>query len=177
MDQPMEDEINLVRPGFNSGWGKVQGIWERYGEHAGNIVVDSSPKGLEYFKGKGKYSAPELSWYDPIGITALKFLDSDKLGKRYQYDLFVGDSNSGNLYHFDLTEKKRTELLLNGPLHDKVVDHPQELQEGKMFFGRGFGLITDIQVGPDGLLYILSLGQTADYIRSINHQRFKQLSI
>ena len=46
-----------------------------------------------------------------------------------------------------------------------------------MFFGRGFGLITDIQVGPDGLLYILSLGQTADYIRIDKSSRFKQLSI
>ena len=25
------DEINLVEPGFNSGWGKVQGIWEPEG--------------------------------------------------------------------------------------------------------------------------------------------------
>ena len=27
------DEINLVEPGFNSGWNKVQGIWEEVGGH------------------------------------------------------------------------------------------------------------------------------------------------
>ena len=31
------DEINLVEPGFNSGWNKVQGIWEEDGGHIGPI--------------------------------------------------------------------------------------------------------------------------------------------
>ena len=25
------DEINLVKPGFNSGWGKIQGMWTTEG--------------------------------------------------------------------------------------------------------------------------------------------------
>ena len=29
------DEINLVKPGFNSGWNKVQGFWEPEGEERG----------------------------------------------------------------------------------------------------------------------------------------------
>lgn len=31
------DEINLVKPGFNSGWGKVQGIWKPTNESIGNV--------------------------------------------------------------------------------------------------------------------------------------------
>ena len=27
------DEINLVEPGFNSGWNKVQGVWENDSGH------------------------------------------------------------------------------------------------------------------------------------------------
>ena len=27
------DEINLVEPGFNSGWNKVQGVWENDKRH------------------------------------------------------------------------------------------------------------------------------------------------
>ena len=32
------DEINLVKPGFNSGWAQVQGIWKPNGEEIGPIV-------------------------------------------------------------------------------------------------------------------------------------------
>ena len=34
------DEINLVEPGFNSGWVKVQGIWEPNFEQMGKIIHD-----------------------------------------------------------------------------------------------------------------------------------------
>jgi aldose sugar dehydrogenase len=65
------------------------------------------------FNGTGKYSPPEFIWNQTIGVTALKFLNSDKLGKQYKDDMFVGDINNGNIYHFDLN-KNRTEILLNG---------------------------------------------------------------
>ena len=34
------DEINLVVPGFNSGWNKVQGIWTPDENSPGNITTD-----------------------------------------------------------------------------------------------------------------------------------------
>ena len=47
---------------------------------------------------------------------------------------------------------------MEGPLADKIANTPQELQEGGAVLGQGFGVITDIQVGPDdGYLYILTL--------------------
>ena len=67
--------------------------------------------------------------------------------------MFVGDINNGNLYHFDLN-KDRTDLYLREPLIDKIAHSPKELH--KIVFGEGFGGITDIELGPDGLLYILS---------------------
>lgn len=166
------DEINLVEPGFNSGWKEAQGIWvdidDRnkkawseahgvwYDHEKGNIIVNSDDLNLVDFNGKGKYSEPELTWDSPVGVTALKFLKSDKLGKQYENDLFVGDFNDGYLYHFDLNGK-RTELHLNGPLRDKVVNQPNELKEN--IFGHIFGGISDIEVGPDGYLYVISIGQ------------------
>jgi aldose sugar dehydrogenase len=33
------DEISLVEPGFNSGWSKVQGIWEPKGFIIGEPVL------------------------------------------------------------------------------------------------------------------------------------------
>jgi aldose sugar dehydrogenase len=146
------DEINLVEPGFNSGWSRVQGIWERE-DYYGGPVAPEEPDDLVDFDGKGKYSIPEFTWERPVGVTSIKFLDSDKLGKNYQNDMFVGDLNNGNLYHFDLSED-RNQLLLDGPLEDRIANNQDEIQ--KAILAHGFNGISDIEVGPDGYLYVLS---------------------
>jgi aldose sugar dehydrogenase len=169
------DEVNIVEPGFNSGWRKVQGIWETEGTYYGDEVllnytgfkekVKPNPSGLEDFGGNGKYSAPEFTWFNITVPTAIKFFNTEKLGKQYQNDIVVGDYSKGNIYHFKLNED-RTELLLDGPLADKIANNPGELEP--IIFGEGFGPITDIQVGPyDGYLYILSTGTNGKIYRIV----------
>ncbi len=151
----MGDEINLVYPGFNSGWMLIQGLSKN------DLLNDgATPEDLVYF-GKGSYSEPKISWLTPIGITALKFLNSDKLGEQYQNDMFVGDINNGLLYRFILNEARDDLSFDNGELEgnitlleDREVNDPKENQP--FVFGQGFGGITDIEVGPDGYLYVLS---------------------
>ena len=46
------------------------------------------------------YADPKFSWLNPVGPTALVFMNSRELGVGYQNDLFVGDINNGNLYRF-----------------------------------------------------------------------------
>ena len=153
------DEINLVNPGFNSGWSQVAGIWEAGSKPGPAIGADSNnpPKSLVTFDGKGVYRAPEFALLETIAPTALKFLSSDRLGKQYENNIFMGDVNLGNLYNFKLNED-RTGLVLDGPLADKVANAPVEMQQGGIILGQGFGVITDMQVGPDdGYLYILTL--------------------
>jgi glucose/arabinose dehydrogenase len=149
------DEINLVEPGFNSGWKKIQGI-SRLADRGrqGEIVLD--PSDLVTFNGTGKYSPPEFVWNNTVAPTALKFLNSDKYGKQYQNDLFVADFDDGNVYHFGLNQN-RTELLMpNGSsLADRIAQDPKELEE--TIFTKAPGGITDMELGPDGYLYILSL--------------------
>jgi aldose sugar dehydrogenase len=145
------DEINLVTPAFNSGSIKVQGL--------ASLHKGFSESDLESFNGKGQYSDPEFTWNATVGVTALKFMDSDKLGKGYENDMFVGDFHNGYLYHFDLN-KNRTALSTTGPLEDKIANNNDELKDA--ILGEGFGGITDIKVGPDGYLYILSLKQGGD---------------
>jgi glucose/arabinose dehydrogenase len=148
------DEINLVEPGFDSGADYIFGISSRFSEHTGK-GDEFDPDRLVDFDGKGKYSDPEFTWEIPVGVTALQFLDSSKYGEEYKNDMFVGDVNNGNIYHFDLNaQSNRTELLLDEPLDDKTVDNPQE--GNSTIFASGSGGITDLQVGPDGYLYILS---------------------
>ncbi len=61
------------------------------------------------------------------------------------------------MYNFKLNED-RTGLALEGALEDKIANTPQELQDAGAVLGQGFGVITDMQVGPnDGYLYILTL--------------------
>jgi len=150
------DEINLVERGFNSGWAQVQGIWTPKGEigneNAGPLNLH--PTNLVDFGGKAKYRAPEFIWFQTVAPTALKFLNSTKLGKQYQYDMFIGDYNNGNLYHFKLNQS-RTGLVLSNSLADKIASTPEDAKP--VIFGTGFdGGITDLQVGPDGYLYVLT---------------------
>jgi glucose/arabinose dehydrogenase len=149
------DEINLVKPGFNSGWNKVQGFWKPDGEKIGELELN--PSSLMDFNGNGEYSVPEFVWNYTVGATAVRFFDSDQYGEEFENDMFVGDFNNGNLYHFDLNDD-RTELSLEGALEDKIADVQRESDD--KLFGNGFVAITDIEVGPDGYLYILAMHQS-----------------
>ena len=149
------DEINLVKPGFNSGWNQIMGVWQTNGPLPGPVV--ESPKDLINFGGKGIYRSPEFVWNQTVGPSALKFLNSDKIGKQYENTMFVGDVNTGNLYNFKLNED-RTGLLLSGALQGKVANSPDDLKP--VIFGHGFGTITDLEAGPDGFLYVLTFDGT-----------------
>ena len=125
------DEINLVEPGFNSGWAQIMGIWAPEGaigkETAGPVISNPSSN-LVDFAGKGKYKPPEFIWLKPVAPTALKFFNSVKLGKQYQNNMFVGDYKNGNLYHFKLDQLEQdwflTEHYLTRYLiHHRIVNH------------------------------------------------------
>ncbi len=138
------DEINVVTPGFNSGWEDIIGPIERSGKSTSDLVQ---------FRGS-HYDNPVFSWHQPIGVTDIEFFNSTKLGEKYANNIFVGDINNGNLYFFTVN-KDRTGLVLNGTgLQDLVADNRNEV--ASVTFGTGFGGITDIATGPDGYLYILT---------------------
>ena len=146
------DEINLVEPGFNSGWRSVQGMWANGERDNEGEWLSERPANLEDFDEKGKYSTPEFAWKKTVGPTALKFLTTDKLGKEYENDMLVSDVN-GRVYHFDLN-KNRTGLLLDDVLKNKVAESNDEFNSVVLFEGQGT-LITDLDIGPDGYLYLL----------------------
>jgi glucose/arabinose dehydrogenase len=145
------DEINLVEPGFNSGWKKVQGVWEPIGEERGELWLDSM--GLVEFGGRGKYSEPELATNNTLGFTAVKFINSDKFGEEYENDLLIGGVNDQAIYHFDLNAN-RTGLDLTGQLSDKISENNQSIKRHELV--KGFGRVTDLEIGPDGYLYVVS---------------------
>ena len=145
------DEINLVYPGFNSGWAEVQGLWKPNLDNMGGLFRDI--RGLESFGGNGIYSEPKFTWIPPVAPTAIKFLNSDKFGPEYENDLLVADANEGNIYHFELDDDRKN-LKLGDSLFDKIANNIDELDD--LIFASGFGRITDMEIGPDGTLYVLS---------------------
>ncbi len=157
------DELNLVEPGFNSGWAKVLGIWnvEEVIDEEGNRDIrkgEAIPlarnmnESLISFNGSGEYSSPELTWDQTIAPTAIAFLNSSNLGVKYENDMFVGTAKD-RLLRFVLAEN-RSELMLDDSNADKVVDTEAELENST--FAENLGIISDVDVGPDGYLYILT---------------------
>jgi glucose/arabinose dehydrogenase len=146
------DEINIVYPGFNSGWNQIMGPISHSDIEQSDLVEE-----LVVFEGS-KYADPVFSWEEQVGVTDLEFLNSTALGPKYAYNLFVGDINNGNLYFFELNENRTGIELYDNDLEeltDQVADDDQELSE--IVFGIGFEEgITDVETGPDGFLYILT---------------------
>jgi aldose sugar dehydrogenase len=145
------DEINLVNPGFNSGWKLTMGPISDSGITQNDLV--SFPN--------SSYKDPILSFIESFGITDIEFLNSDKLGAEYSNNAFVGDLGYGNVYRFELNDD-RTDFNLDSPgLDDRVVDNDDEL--ASILFGEGFAGVTDIKTGPDGFLYVLSFDDGTIY--------------
>ena len=138
------DEINLVEPGFNSGWMRLMGPSSRDAQGTADLVV---------FPGS-HYAEPKFSWFSVVAPTGIAFMNSASLGVDHQNDAFVGDVNNGNLYRFRLNTARDGFDFTNPSLGDRVADNNIELQE--LIWGTGFSGISDLKVGPDGLLYVLS---------------------
>lgn len=144
------DEINRVDPGFNSGWTTLMGPDSRDPQSAADLAMLPG----------SAYSDPEFSWRTPIAVTSLAFLATSSANQTLGDALLVGDNNTGQLSLFRLNAA-RDGLVLEGGLADLVADNTTE--RNSLVFGTDFSVVTDIQVGPDGGIYVLSLGNGAIY--------------
>jgi glucose/arabinose dehydrogenase len=144
------DEINRITAGTNSGWNEIMGPDSRDPQGVGNLVALPG----------SAYSDPEFSWLDTNAPTGLAFLANSQLDADYRDGLLVGDANNGNLYLFRLNTA-RTGFVLTGDLADLVADNVTEQNLSR--FGQGFGSVTDIQIGPEGAVYVTSIGDGTVY--------------
>ena len=133
------DEINIVNPGFNSGWKSVMGPISSSDKTEADLVQFPN----------SKYHDPQVSWPDPIAVTDIEFINTPLLGAKYQNNILVGDYLNGNLYFFKV-RGDRTALDVT----DALIDTPAEMDAYTL--GTGFGGITDIKTGPDGKVYVVS---------------------
>lgn len=183
------DEINRVVPGFNSGWVQIMGPIRRIKEYKeietgdqfgglqqsrwppSQIASNAKEARSRLFVMPGSiYRDPELSWKFSIALGGLGFVKGGRLGPEYRGDLFVGAATTraqgGYLLRFKFETTRRSLALGTGALADRVADNTTKsnLRESKrLLIGRDFGVVTDIQTGPNGHLFLVSLSDGAVY--------------
>jgi len=150
------DEVNRVIPGFNSGWEQIMGPDARDPQGQGDLWVAPG----------STYLDPQFSWAATVAPTALAFAASPVLGCALVGDLLVGDNNCGQLYRFELDAAREQLAFASSVLQDRVADNggltcSGEL--GEILFGSGFGVVTDLENGPDGALNVVSATLGAIY--------------
>lgn len=136
-----------------------------------NIADNRGRAVSQLFKLPGShFSPPEMAWKFEVAPGGIGFLENGALGPEYDNDLFMGAARNflegGHLFHFDLNVNRTKIDVHDRRLHDRVADnrHKWEITESEsLLFGRNFGIGTDVQTGPNGNLFIVSLDQGAIY--------------
>jgi glucose/arabinose dehydrogenase/plastocyanin len=177
------DEINVFPAGANSGWIQLMGPPERFDEYR-QIETDSED-GLDnpdfpptelaenadeaqsrLFELDGStYAAPVFSWKYPVAATAIELVTSDALGENSTNTAWVGTVLSDVLLRYPMADDG-SGLQLDGPLGDGVDDNTAKGDLGESadyVAGTGFGVVTDIFLGPDNFLYVSSISAGAVY--------------
>ncbi len=193
------DEMNRVTPGFNGGWAQVMGPLSRIDEFksiemtygAGNLqqlrwppssIPDSAALALSrMYKLPGAvYKDPEFSWKYAVAPSPLGFVKGRGLGPQFEGDMFVGGSRTtlanGYLFRFRFTADRQHFAFSDPRLADLVADNVDKFditESESLLMGRDFGITTDIQTGPNGNVFVVSLSNGAVYeIKSKPSQLF-----
>jgi len=185
------DEINRVEPGSNGGWVQIMGPVSRIAQFK-EIELARGPAGGELQQIRwpaaniadtpaealarlvmlpgAHYRDPQFSWKWAVAPAGIGFLSSRALGPQYENDLFVGAARTtlenGYLFHFNLTGNRRKVGVDDPRLEDRVADNTAKFditESEDLLFGRNFGVGTDIQTGPNGNLFVVSLSNGAVY--------------
>ena len=183
------DEINRVTPGFNGGWIQVMGPVSRVDQFksiettygAGNLqqlrwppsnTAATAQEALSrmYMLPGAQYIDPEFSWKYALAPSPIGFVRGRGLGPQFEGDLFVGASRTtllnGFLFRFKLTAD-RQHFSFNDPrLADRVADNVDKFdltESESLLIGKDFGITTDVQTGPNGNLFVVSLSNGAVY--------------
>lgn len=131
------DEINLPQAGANYGWPEIT-----YGENYGGGKIG------EGLSRKAGMEQPLHYWVPSIAPSGMAFLTSERYGKAWRGNLFVGSLKFAYLDRIELSE----------PFAGKVVSENKLLTEvGER--------IRDVRQGPDGLLYVLTDSRNGKLIR------------
>jgi len=183
------DEINRVTPGFNGGWIQTMGPVSRVDEFR-SIELTYAPGNLQQLRWPpsntattaqtalsrmfmlpgAQYVDPEFSWKYALAPSPIGFVKGRGLGPQFEGDLFVGASRTtllnGFLFRFEFTADRQHFSFSDPRLADRVADNLDKFDQTEsesLVIGRDFGITTDIQTGPNGNLFVVSLSNGAVY--------------
>ena len=183
------DEINRIDAGSNLGWIQIMGPAARLAQFK-QIETTFGSQDLQQFRWPparladtpqealsrlftipgSHYNDPEFSWKFAVAPAGIGFLNSTALGPQYRGDLFVGAATpslaGGYLFHFNLQGNRRGIAVDDVRLDDRVADNAAKFdisESESLLIGRDFGISTDIETGPNGNLYVVSLSRGAVY--------------
>lgn len=184
-------EINRVEPGMNGGWVQVMGPIDRIHDYKAietsmevdpvtgspyfglqqvrwppTLIADSPAEALSrlFMLPGAHYRDPELSWKFEVAPAGIGFIVGRELGPQFDGDLVIGAARDfledGFLFRLRLTGNRRT---VAGP---SVIENNHKWDgtgSQALLFGRNFGIGTDVQTGPSGSLFVVSLSHGAVY--------------
>jgi aldose sugar dehydrogenase len=186
-------ELNRVEAGSNGGWIQIMGPQHRFADYKAIEVnefggalqqVRFPPSRLAHSPGNARgalfmlpgatYIDPELSWKYESGPAGTAFVRGTALGDDNEGTLWFGSSRSfqqvggtgGSIYRVRLSRNRKKVDVSDPALAERVVDNltkwdPTETES--LVIGTGFGTTPDIQQGPDGNLYVVSITDGAIY--------------
>jgi glucose/arabinose dehydrogenase len=182
-------ELNHLTAGMDGGWVQIAGPVARIAQfkeiettfggqnlqqlrwppaNIGNIPADALSR---LFNLPGShYEDPAFSWKWEVAPGGIGFISGRALGPQYDGDLIVGAGTNllagGYLFRFNLTGNRRKVGVDDPRLNDRVADNvaKHEITESEsLLFGSDFGIATDVQTGPNGNLFVMSLSNGTLY--------------
>ena len=142
------DEINMINEGFNGGWALNVGPSDRFDSEITNNLDKINDSEFQDYS----YSEPKFSWYESVGPTAIAFPNFTSFEK-YKDWLFVGNSNNGNIYKFQLDVERDDFIFYDTNLSkDLVLDLNDSSDE--IIFANIPGITTDIKFNDDGMYIV-----------------------
>src|SRR5260370_4501778 len=183
------DEMNRMTAGSNNGWVQIMGPVSRVSQYkqiettygAGALqqlrwpppLIANTPAAALaalYMLPGAHYNDPEFSWKYTVAPSPLGFVQGRGLVSQFEGDMFVGAARTflsgGYLFRFKLTNDRLHFLFSDARLNDFVADNNDKFditESETLLIGRDFGITTDIGTGPNGDLFVVSLGNGAVY--------------
>ncbi|HEU4540600.1 MAG TPA: PQQ-dependent sugar dehydrogenase [Jiangellaceae bacterium] len=182
-------ELNRVESGMNGGWIQIAGPVSRHAQFREiettfgamslqqnrwppTNIAESPEEALDrlFMLPGSRYSDPEFSWKFEVAPAALGFVDGRGLGPQFEGDLFLGGARDflegGHLFHFNLTGNRQKVGVDDPRLEDRVADNLDKFditESESLLIGREFGILTDLETGPNGNMFAVSLSNGAVY--------------
>src|SRR3989454_11240522 len=136
------------------------------------LIADTPAAALArlYMLPGAHYNDPEFSWKYAVAPSPIGFVQGRGLGPQFEGDMFAGAARTfldgGFLFRFKLTPDRLHFSFTDSRLTDLVADNLDKFditESESLLIGKDFGITTDIETGPNGNLFVVSLTNSAVY--------------